>query len=133
MSKYEVLATRYTHLTYKDPEDHTSRLVKRTRYNKGDVIEDGVLTHENAQRLLDAGAIAPVGADEEDFAPADPDDDSKNPATGTPPPVDKEVGDYDSWDYAQIKAEAEKRGVTGPDGSLKKKDLVAALTADDAA
>lgn len=173
---HKVLATRYTHLTYKDPEDPTSRLVKRTRYNKGDVIPDGVLTEENLQRLLAAGAIEPVGADEESLVPQiepdeDPTDDgvkgvrtlenpdspgglagakeaaenphvaltpdevpetTKNPeAEGAATSTDKEVGDYESWDYAKITAEAEKRGVTGPDGSKKKKDLVAALKADD--
>ena len=157
---YTLVVDRYVHLQRKDPEDETSRVIKRTRYSKGDTIPGHLLSDEDADRLVAAGAIVPVGADEEDFVPqVEPDDDPtdigvkgdvvlENPDSpgglaGTEDEESEEsedkeqvtrvTGDYATWDYPEIKAEAERRGVTGPDGSLKKKDLVSALFADDKA
>lgn len=162
---YTLVVDRYVHLQRKDPEDETSRVIKRTRYSKGDTIPGHLLSDEDADRLVAAGAIVPVGADEEDFVPqVEPDEDPtdigvkgdvvlENPDSpgglaGTEDEESEEsedeesedkeqvtrvTGDYATWDYPEIKAEAERRGITGPDGSLKKKDLVPALFADDKA
>ena len=155
---YTLVVDRYVHLQRKDPEDETSRVIKRTRYSKGDTIPGHLLSDEDADRLVAAGAIVPVGADEEDFVPqVEPDEDPtaigvkgdvvlENPDSpgglaGTEDEESEEsedeeqvtrvTGDYATWDYPEIKAEAERRGITGPDGSLKKKDLVPALFASD--
>lgn len=160
---HRLLVDRFVRLDHKDPEDPTSRVVKRTRYSKGDVIEG--LSDDEVERLTHAGAIVEESDDDPDLAPVesldptnsgsefrglagdgpvtdlgndgdgeDTDEESEGQDGGTGEAdgtAEREFPDYGSWDYDRIKDEAAKRGVTGPDGSLKKKDLLVAIEAHD--
>lgn len=189
MTDYVLIADRFTHIV---TEGKSHDIVSKKRYNKGDVLPSD-LSESEVERLLSAGAIAPAGADEEDFEAQDEaereaaaqaeaervaeadrllaerqaanpddedptnvgtvvhdlnnsgeddtDDDEGAPAPTDAAPVSPEPSsvpqatggdrDYDTWDYDRIKTEAASRQVTGPDGSLKKKDLLAAIKAHD--
>lgn len=150
-TKYTLLADRYLHTNVND----SGRVTEKRRYVKGDTIED--LDPAKADRLLAAGAIVEVGADEEDFedeavvqttatdatlsgavagVPAGEtadtvgtgdSDEEQEQRTASTAPTSR---DYESMEYSDLQTEAKER--TG-NGGGSKADLVERLQAHDRA
>lgn len=52
--------------------------------------------------------------------------------SGAAPEDADETDDYDDWKVAELRAEYDKRGLSGESASMRKQELVDALRADDA-